>query len=77
MKKIAILNFKAGSGKTTTPVNLSHASALKRQNNTGIAERSCFWSRLQYWFFQPDSDCVTIEYLNEAGFTSQNHRQNS
>jgi len=34
MKKIAILNFKDGTGKTTTVVNLSHALAPTRQNVT-------------------------------------------
>ncbi len=33
MRKTAILNFKDGTGKTTKVVNLSHALALKRQNN--------------------------------------------
>ena len=29
MKKIAILNFKGGTGKTTTVVNLGHVLSLK------------------------------------------------
>ena len=32
MKKIAILNFKGGTGKTSTAVSLSHALALRRQS---------------------------------------------
>jgi len=34
MRKIVILNFKGGTGKTTTAVNLSHALSLKDYNIT-------------------------------------------
>ncbi len=40
MKKIAIPDFKAGTGNTTTAVNLSHAFALRRQNNRIFAKNS-------------------------------------
>ncbi len=33
MKKMAILSFKGGTEKTAAAVNLSHALALRRQNN--------------------------------------------
>ena len=32
MKKIAVLDSKGGTSKTTTAVNLSHALALRRQS---------------------------------------------
>jgi len=34
MRKIAILNFKGGTGKTTTAVHLGHALSLKDYNIT-------------------------------------------
>lgn len=44
MKKVAILNFKAGTGKITTAVNFSHVLVLKRQNNRIFARNS--WKKL-------------------------------
>lgn len=32
MRRIAILNFKGGTGRTTTAVDLSHALAVTRRN---------------------------------------------
>ena len=32
MRKIAILNFKGGTGKTITTVNLGHALSLRKNN---------------------------------------------
>ena len=40
MNKIAIPNFKGGTGNTATAVNLSHALALKRQNNRIFTKNS-------------------------------------
>lgn len=44
MKKVAVLNFKGGTGTTTTAVNLLHALALKRQNNRILPGNS--WKKL-------------------------------
>lgn len=58
MHKIAILNFKTGSDKTTSAVNLSHALALKRQNDRILTRNS--WKKTALGagcnisFFQPD-----------------------
>jgi len=40
MHKIALLNFKTGSDKTTTAINLSHASASRSQDNSIFARNS-------------------------------------
>jgi len=44
MRKAAILNFKGGTGKTSTAVKISHALALKRQNNRIFARNG--WKKL-------------------------------
>ncbi len=40
MRKTAIPNFKATTGKTTTAINLSHALVLERQTNRILARNS-------------------------------------
>ena len=45
MRKIAILNFKSGTGKTTTAVNLGYAFSLKDYKVLIIPYSSCLGSQ--------------------------------
>ncbi len=59
MRKIAILNFKGGTGKTTTAVNLSHALAVDCDPQGSIAD----WLGInpKNTFFDSPSDTVKLE----------------
>ena len=67
MRKIAILNFKGGTGKTTTAVNLSHALALKRQNVVVIdcdpqgSVADCLGISLKDTFFDLLTDRIELQ----------------